>query len=299
MKYMFRRIKNIAIALVAVAVIFALFYAILTVAATVDIVENIIIVGAAMSVVFTAVIAVIATGFVLFAIVYVFRKLVGENIIKRIVPFQNELILKHCEEVEYIYEQMRGWRHDYHNHIQTMKAFIASGDTAEHLEYLNKLDKDLTEVDTMTKTGNVMADAILNSKLSLAAAKDIKVTVDMSDMSLFSRFSKISQVDLCVLIGNILDNAIEACMKLPRDNGRFIDMSIDRHKSMIYISVENSCLGDIEIKKIGNRYISSKNDAQAHGFGLMRIDKIAAKYGGFVNLKNEQGVFSTEIMFPI
>ena len=299
MKYMLKRMKNVVIALIAAAAIFALFYAILTAAATADIMEYIIIAGTAAVVGFMAVIALIIIASFLYTIVWLLRKLVGENIVKRIVPFQNELILKHCEEVEYIYEQMRGWRHDYHNHIQTMKAFIASGDTVEHLEYLNKLDKDLTEVDTMIKTGNVMADAILNSKLSLATSKDIKVAVDMFGISFSSQFGKISQIDLCVLIGNILDNAIEACMRLPRDNGRFIDMSIGRHKSMMYISVKNSSPDDIEIKKIGNRYISSKDDAQFHGFGLMRIDKIAAKYDGFVNLKNEQDVFFTEIMLPI
>jgi len=304
MRYIIKKIAVILIALVAAAAIFALLYSILSIAATADIMEYIIIAGTAIFFVVAAIAALIIAGAFLYAVFWILRNLFGETIIKRIIPFQNELVLKHCEEVEYIYEQMRGWRHDYHNHIQTMKAFIASGDTAEHLDYLNKLDKDLTEVDTMTKTGDVMVDAILNSKLSLAASKDIKVT---ADISFPPRFGKISQIDLCVLIGNILDNAIESCMKLPIDSDgisrinrfRFIDISIGRHKSMICISVSNSSIGDVEIKKSGNRYVSSKDDATFHGFGLMRIDRIAAKYGGFVSLKNEQSVFYTEIMFPI
>ena len=213
---------------------------------------------------------------------------------RQILRYQNRLIEMHVKEVENIYRLIRGWRHDYHNHIQAMKAFLTSGtDTqAEHLEYLSKLDADLTGVDTLIRTGNVMADAMLNSKLSLAASKNIKIT---AKASLPKKF-KISETELCVIIGNMLDNSIEACMNLPDKESRFIKVDIGIHKSMLYISVLNS-VGD-KVKKIGKRYISTK-DSPDHGFGLLSIDKIVAKYDGFVNRQNEAGVFTTEIMLPL
>jgi sensor histidine kinase regulating citrate/malate metabolism len=222
-----------------------------------------------------------------------FSRLLAPFVDKRVAALQKDLIEKHVTEVENIYKQMRGWRHDYHNHIQTMKAFLISGNSeAEHLEYLGKLDEDLTSVDTVIKTGNVMADAILNSKLSLAVSKKISVTAKAALPQEF----KISEIDLCVIIGNMLDNAIEACLKLADESERFIRVFIGTHKSMLYVSVFNSSGG--EVKKSGRSYISTK-DSPSHGFGLMRIDRIAAKYGGFVNRQNESGVFATEVMFPL
>ena len=215
------------------------------------------------------------------------------NLSRRILRYQTSIIEMHVAEVENIYNQMRGWRHDYHNHIQTMQAFLTSNtdSKAEHLEYLRKLDADLTSVDTVVKTGNVMADAMLNSKLSLASSKGIKITATAA----LPRKFEISATELCVIIGNMLDNSIEACMKLPDKDSRFIRVEIGTHKSMMYLCVTNAADG--EVKKIGKRYISTK-DSPSHGFGLLSIDRIVAKYGGFVNRQNESGVFSTEIMLP-
>ena len=79
----------------------------------------------------------------------------------------------HYEEVETMYRQMRGWRHDYRSHIQAMKALAADGDVEAIKDYLNQLDTELNTVDTVVKTGDPMADAILNSKISLARARHI------------------------------------------------------------------------------------------------------------------------------
>jgi sensor histidine kinase regulating citrate/malate metabolism len=216
------------------------------------------------------------------------------DINSRVLRYQNRLIKTHVSEVENIYRKVRGWRHDYHNHIQTMKAFLVSetDSRAEHLEYLSKLDVDLTKVDNVVRTGNVMADAMLNSKLSLAAEKNIKITVKAALPKKF----KISETELCVIVGNMLDNSIEACMNLKNQNSRYINIDIGIHKSMLYINVVNSA--DENVKKIGNRFISTK-DSPSHGFGLLSIDRIVTKYDGFINRQNEAGVFTTEIMIPM
>ncbi|HEX2945736.1 MAG TPA: GHKL domain-containing protein [Clostridia bacterium] len=211
---------------------------------------------------------------------------------KRISAYQNDLINKHYDEVENIYRQMRGWRHDYHNHIQTMKAHLVLNQIEELKNYLDKLDTDLTAVDTMLKTGNVMVDAILNSKISLAKSKNISINAKAT----VPEQLKVSEIDLCVIIGNLLDNAMEACLKQANETDRFIRVYIGKLKEQLYISVSNSVGG--EIKKSGKTYISTK-DSATHGFGLMRVDRIAEKYGGYVNRQHEEGVFATEIMLPL
>ena len=90
-------------------------------------------------------------------------------IAKRVASFEKEILQKYYAEVENMYSRMRGWRHDYRHHIQAMKVHAANREYEEIDRYLDMLDDDLTNVETVLKTGNRMADAILNSKLSLAA----------------------------------------------------------------------------------------------------------------------------------
>lgn len=230
---------------------------------------------------------------VLFIIIFIvltvilLKKYISYVVDKKLFSFQNDLITKHCKEVENIYNQMRGWRHDYHNHIQALKAYYTLEQYDDINVYLNKLDKDLTSVDTIIKTGNVMIDAILNSKISLATSMKINVNAK----AIVPKTLDISEVDLCVIIGNLIDNATEACMKQVNESDRVIRIYIDIFKNYLYISISNTMNGDI------NDYTSSKGDN--HGFGLMRVDRIVKKYDGHLNRQHEEGVFATEVMIPL
>jgi len=210
---------------------------------------------------------------------------------KKIGRFQNELVDKHYAEVETMYRKMRGWRHDYHNHIQVLKAHMELKGYDEAKQYLDMLNDDLVTVDTVIKTGNVMVDAILNSKLTLIKEKEIQVDAT----AIVPQDVPFSGIDLSVLIGNLLDNAMEACVQMPNKDDRFIRIYIDIVKKQLYISVSNSMNG--KAKRKGLQYLSTKMGV--HGFGLLRIDRIAAKYGGFINRQNEEGVFATEVMLPL
>lgn len=209
---------------------------------------------------------------------------------RRIADYQSDLITKHCEEVDHIYRQMRGWRHDYHSHIQTM---LALTDKPEKIrEYLLSLNHDLTSVDQVLKTGNVMVDAILNSKLSLIKSKNIGVNAK----AVVPAELKISSIDLCIIIGNLLDNAMEACIKEAEPEKRFIRVYIAVMKNQLYINVTNSVRDSVQ--KVGKTYLSTKR-SDGKGFGLMRVDRVAAKNGGYVNRQDEEGVFATEVMLPL
>ncbi len=219
----------------------------------------------------------------------IFDRLFGKMIDRRIAAYQNYLLEKHCEEIENTYRIMRGWRHDYHNHVQTMLALCDN--PTEMREYLLKLDSDLKTVDTVIKTGNVMVDAILNSKLSLIKSHNIPVNAK----AVVPENLSISEVDLCSIIGNLLDNAMEACINQPENEERYIRVYIGVMKKQLYISVQNSAG---EIKKAGKSYLSLKNKA-GHCYGISRIDAIAERNGGYVNRQNEEGVFATEVMLPL
>ena len=210
---------------------------------------------------------------------------------KRIANYQSDLLNRHIEEVEQMYRQVRGWRHDYRNHIQVMKAHLDAGRYEELDHYLQLLGENLTSVDTVIKTGNVMVDAILNSKLNLAASQKIAVNVKATVPPTLS----VESIDICVILGNLMDNAIEACMRLPDSEKRFIRVYMGSHKGQFYISVTNAAA---VLRRKGTSYLSTKSQS-GHGIGLVRIDRVAAKYGGAVNRQSEEGVFATEILLPI
>ena len=216
--------------------------------------------------------------------------LFSKKIDKQIASYQKELIETHYHEVDNMYRQMRGWRHDYRNHIQTMKAYAAAGDMDAIRQYLDLLDEDLTTVDTVIKTGNAMTDAILNSKISLAKSKGIKVVADAH----IPVKLKSSEIDLCCIIGNLFDNAIEASVKLP-EGQRLIRVYMDMKNTQLYISFTNFTAGK-KMEKVGNLFRTTKGGD--HGLGLIRIDAIVERLEGYISRNSEDGAFTTEILLP-
>lgn len=203
--------------------------------------------------------------------------------------YQNKLLKNQVEEVQNIYLTMRGWRHDYHNHLQSLKAKLSQNQIEESINYLNELEKDLDDIQQIVETGNINIDAILNSKLSLAMTQDIDVNVKVS----IPQELPISNIDCCVLLGNLIDNAIESCEKV--DENKYIRLYIGLYKKQLYISITNAT--NEVVRKFDEEYITTKRGN--HGHGLKRINKVVEKYQGYINRKNEPGVFVTEIMLPM
>lgn len=214
---------------------------------------------------------------------------------RRLADFQDSVLKKQRDEVQNIYQTMRAWRHDYHNHIQSIKAMRAMGKDSELSDYLDNLEKDLDSIDIAIRTGNVGLDAILSSKVSIARKNSIEVNCTAKVPGEL----KITDVHLCAIVGNLMDNAIEACEKIPLGrNGlatRFIRIYIGLFKNQLYISISNST--NVRKRQRITELVTSK--IGEHGFGLRRIDKLVDKYDGYVNRKNEPGVFATEVMLPL
>ena len=220
---------------------------------------------------------------------FLLRRTLYNMIDRRIERFQSELIEKQVREIQNMYRQVRGWRHDYRNHINNMKVQLSQENYDGLSDYLNELADDLDTVDTVIKTGNVMADAILNSKLNVAEKMNVQLNVKAN----VPETLPMSDVELCSVLGNMLDNAVEACGTLPEEE-RFMRVYIGKLKGQLYLSVQNSAG---KVRKEKGSYLSTKEGE--HGYGLFRIDRVAKKYGGYVNRQNEEGIFATEIMIPL
>lgn len=209
---------------------------------------------------------------------------------KRIEAYQSDLIRKYCDEVESMYTKMRGWRHDYHNHIQALQASMALENYDEVNAYLRQLNDDLTNVDTTVKTGRVMVDAILNGKMNIAAQNKIAVNAKAK----IPEGVPVTDVDLCVIIGNLLDNAVEENRKLPEED-RFIRIYLGQKNTQFYLAFTNAAGKKRE--KQGALFQSAKG--ADHGFGLVRVESIVKKYGGLFSADSEDGGFTAEILIPL
>ena len=209
---------------------------------------------------------------------------------KRIVRYQSDLLATHYAEVENMYRQTRGWRHDYRNHIQVLKNYAQLGDLEAVKAYLDELAEDLNTVDMALKTGNKMTDVILNSKISLARSKEIQVRADAHVPVTLTT----AQIDLCIILGNLFDNAIEACLKLPSKE-RMIRVYMEMKNTQLYISFTNTTAQKKQ-KTENGRFASTKGGG--HGYGLVRVDTIIERYQGYIRRGSEDGAFTTEILLP-
>lgn len=184
----------------------------------------------------------------------------NQNKRKQIEAYQKELMRIHYNEVENMYEDMRGWRHDFKNHLQILKGLTIEGDIEAVKEYLDQLEVSLIEIEPRVKTGNKMTDAILNSKISLAKANDIEVTADAHIPVALST----SETDLSIIIGNLLDNAIESNLRIPPSE-RFIKIYMDMKNTQLYLSITNAA-EPIKKNKLSGIFTSTKGSD--HGLGL-------------------------------
>ena len=208
----------------------------------------------------------------------------------RTEQFRKELMEYQYEEIKSVYMDMRGWRHDYHNHMQVMKAQLAMGSLTKIGDYLDALEKELDHVYTLVKSGNMMVDAILNSKLTLARRQGISINCKVRVPEKIS----VEDVDLCVILGNLMDNALEAC-RLIEERERFLRIYMTVNKSQLYLSIQNSARAEPDFDE--RNYITKKRGN--HGLGMKRVQAAVEKYHGYLNLANEPGIFAAEVTMPV
>ncbi len=210
---------------------------------------------------------------------------------KKYQNYEEKLVSSQWQEMNQLYLTMRGWRHDYHNHMQKIRAHLEMGEYAEVRRYIDLMETELDAVDIRYKTGNTGVDGMLNSKLTLAERKGLRIKCDAELPAHLS----CNPVDLCVLIGNLIDNAIEACEKMDPSRDRFVRIYMCVRKKQFYLSVSNAT-GET-VRRLDQEYITHKRGN--HGNGLRRINKVVEKNRGFINRQNEPGVFATEVMLPL
>lgn len=190
-------------------------------------------------------------------------------------------------------ESLRAIKHDVHHHLATIQALIQTNDQARLMEYLNEYEAHFNLDYTISATGNIVIDSILSAKIFLAKQQGTKLefSVMLPDSIPFS------DVSLSALLGNLFDNALEACKRLPEEKERFITFHMKAQEDMLVIHIENSFDGIV--KKDKNDTILSRKKEPSHGIGLKRVRTLIEEVNGFTEIRHSDTIFTVHIMVPL
>lgn len=166
--------------------------------------------------------------------------------------------------------------HDFHNHIGALRQLLVHEKYAEAVQYLDELQEPVREMADTVWTGDETVDYLINSKAAIAAADKIPLQVQVE----FPRHTNIQSADLCAILGNLLDNAMEAVRQVPEPEQRFVRLTIRRINQMLVIKVENSFA--VSPVQENGRLQTTKRESGLHGWGLKSARTAAEKYEGMV-----------------
>lgn len=204
----------------------------------------------------------------------------------RMIRQQEEYRISYAENIKEQYEEIRRMRHDMKQNLAVISALHRENKYDEAKEFAGRVTNNLEKIELVIDVHNDFINAILNSKLLIASEYGIRVICAVS-----SNINGIDDIDLCNLLGNILDNAIEAAKRC--SNG-YIEVSIRSDENMILVIVANTI---IESVMKGNKELNStKKNAARHGYGVKTIRSIAEKYSGTANFYEEGEMFYCQVM---
>ena len=210
-----------------------------------------------------------------------------------ILEKQIENMQEHMEEMERIYSGIRSMKHDMKNTLAVIMQ-PSGREEAELQTYLSELKQTFDNLEFQFKTANTVVDTLLNMKYHEAIRIIPDIRID-AERLLFSDEMQIQSYDIGVMIGNALDNAMEACRKLKAEDPEaetFIRLTSFKKGKMIFIEVENSFNGRVVKKKQSEFPVTDKTDKREHGIGLLNIKHTAEKYHGAVDWSIDGNVFT-------
>ena len=173
---------------------------------------------------------------------------------------------------------------DAKNLLLALRSIVSEGKIEQAVDYIDKMQDTVETIKVKAfDTGNFIADALLESKAKVATQNNIVMTVTGNIPA-----NRVEDVNLVILISNLLDNAIEAAKQV--DGERKIEIQSILKKNIWILSVKNSCVKDVVIRE--NRIETTKDNKEAHGFGLSNIERVTRKYAGELQLSCENQVFT-------
>lgn len=223
-----------------------------------------------------------------------------DNILRSTIEQMNNRLLR--EQQKYYDYQMkimkrtlrdtRKLNHDLKNKLSPIYKIAKANENEELLNFVSKLMNGYYPIKEYSKTGNTCIDSILNYKLSEAQKNNITISTEI----IFPSKLKINTLDLAVILGNLIDNAMEGAQTVKKNNP-WIDIKLKYTKGRLIININNSFDGFVY--KQGDKIISRKDKSQNHGLGLDSVKDIIKKYNGIISTNYNQDTFKVKVLMYV
>lgn len=210
-----------------------------------------------------------------------------EKMEKALLQQQNSAYLKQLEIISQSQENLREFRHNIKNHVISLKTLIENKDNMAAVEYLDNVFNSISFSEEYSKSGNFEIDSIINYKLNKANLCGIKTDFSINVPEKLN----IRPFDLSVILGNLLDNAIEAA---ERCREKTIKLSMDFDRNVLFVSVSNSYDGTLNYDN--GKLITTKDDKENHGLGLSSVQRSLEKYNGAMELRHSKNKFFVDVL---
>ena len=201
---------------------------------------------------------------------------------------QAEIVERDYQALRRTYADNAKLYHDLHNHIEAIYQCLTQGDIQEAVQYCEDLRTPVRQISQTVWTGDKALDYLISSKMALAGQEQIKTKVNIE----YPHNTNIRSVDLTTILGNLLDNALEAAKTAP-ENLRFLNLTIRRINAMLIIKVENG-YGSTPVQENG-KMLTSKKDKAFHGWGLKSVQTAADRYDGTIRTDYKDHVFQSVV----
>ena len=223
---------------------------------------------------------------ILFAIMFFYlnRQYEMKKTIAQLEKDKNALLERDYQTLSDTYAANAKLFHDFHNHIDILHRYLSKGSTAEAISYLEDLRSPVQAITQTVWIGDEAVDYLLNSKIALATSRQVRVNTNIE----FPRHTNIRSVDLVAILGNLLDNALDAT-ESAEANLRFINLTIRRINDMLVIKVENGC--SVAPISTGGDLQTSKKDTFLHGWGLRSARTATDHYDGAIETEYSKYTF--------
>lgn len=207
-----------------------------------------------------------------------------EKTIAQLEKDKNTLLERDYQTLSDTYAVNAKLFHDFHNHIDILHRYLSTGSTTEAISYLEDLRSPVQAITQTVWIGDDAVDYLINSKIALAISRQIRVSTNIE----FPRHTNIRSVDLVAILGNLLDNALDATENA-EDGLRFVNLTIRRINDMLIVKVENGC--SIAPSSADGDLQTSKNDKSLHGWGLRSARTAADHYDGTIETEYSDHTF--------
>lgn len=188
--------------------------------------------------------------------------------------------------------RLQALRHDLNNHITAIYHLVNDRDTEKALHYLGRLANIAEDSTEFSRSGNTVIDSILNYKLGAAQRLGAEISLKVQ----IPYDLPIDQIDAWTILGNLMNNALEA---LKEADKKVLEIHILYSLGMLYISIKNSYSGarNRVLEKSGtSSYLTTKPNAEAHGFGLKNVQEYAEKYDGELTIEDDGSFFTASVL---